>query len=182
MALRFGLVLAAGVLAAQVASAQETKLPLSGNDYAVTYRVSPDNATMTQRWAPARGLMRMEVSAQGQEMTGLIEMKSGAMRMWAKSQPGMVMVLDGKPSADRGAPTDRTRTVLGETCRVWKTEGADVCFAADGVPLAFENGGSKAEAVRVDRAAQAASLFAAPKGAKEMKMPAGMGGGMTGPF
>lgn len=177
MLTRLMLALGFGLFAAQ-ALAKEAQLPFSKLDHAVTFQSKQlgDGGLLTLRFAPGRDLIRMELWSHGELQIGLIEMKTGAKRMWGKkSQPDTVFLVEGKPPSDRGLPTDRTRTVLGEACRVWKTEAADICLAADGVLLAFGSGGNIAEAVAVERAAQAVSLFAVPEGTSEMRLGAEVG-------
>jgi hypothetical protein len=165
------LAVAAGALMAAPAVANEP-VPMAAIDYAVTYTLSGGSkGQMVYRHSASASRILMQMNADGERASVLIEPKTGIGRMWTAGQPGMVMRMDGPRSdAPRGRRSGQTASHAGESCAIWQVEDARVCLAADGVPLAFESEGTRAVATRIERAAQPANLFQPPRG-QEMRMP-----------
>jgi hypothetical protein len=147
-------------------------VPMATLDYVVTYTLSGETkGQMVYRHSASANRVLMQMNADGQRASILLEPKTGVGRMWTADQPGVVMRMDGAPSEmPRGRRLGQTSNHAGEACALWQVDEARVCLASDGIPLAFENGGTLAVATRIERAAQPANLFQPPRG-QEMRLP-----------
>jgi hypothetical protein len=147
-------------------------VPMATIDYAVTYTLSGETkGQMVYRHSASASRVLMQMNADGQRASVLIEPKTGVGRMWTADHPGMVMRMDGQPSdSPRGRRLGQNANHAGESCSFWQVDDARVCLTSDGVPLAFESEGARAVASKVERAGQPANLFQPPRG-QEMRMP-----------
>lgn len=169
--------------------AQGEPAPLPQTDFTAAWDLSgtPDQMGGSRiTYSAELGKMRIDMNAQGQDMTIVRDMNSGQATMWSQMMPGMAMQMDqGERMRLEGQRTGQMDEVNGEPCEIWNSQGSQVCVTEDGIPVRSMGEGVTATMTGLDRSPQDTSLFEVPAGLQVMAMPKGMpgmapGAGMPG--
>ena len=186
--------LAALLLAALPAAAEERPLFLPSRDVAVTYRVTAGQAAgheLRMAWLAAERKLRVEtpgvpgwsvVDQPAQRMLVVLEQQRAVLEVPAQGGPGG-FALPAEPPASARFTKGGSATIAGQRCTLWRYEDGqnkgETCLTADGVMLRSSGGqGERSGAVEATEVAygpQDPARFQAPPGFRSMQLPSGLG-------
>ena len=167
------------VLPLSAGGAAASEAPKPKKDFAGDMVVSGkgQELVISMRYSTALDKMRTDVKAQGMEMMGVRDMKSGEIIMWSNQMPNMAMRIQGPTDKEIDAQkTGETREIDGVACSVWKVKEATACLTDDNIMLESEAEGMTARMTNLELAPQDQSLFGPPAGVNVMDMPKNMQG------
>ena len=180
-------ILAAGMVLATAAAAQQPPQFIPSRDVTVTYRVPDAGGDIRMSWLAASQRMRMDLP---QGMGWMVMGPGDADGFMVMEQQRMVMALppgrgEGRglmPPATARFTREGTDRVANLSCTLWRVEdrgeASRICLTDDGVALRAEQIGqpnSRMEATAVTYGPQDPARFERPRGYQSFQMPQGLG-------
>ncbi|MGE0231500.1 MAG: hypothetical protein AB7O39_06415 [Flavobacteriaceae bacterium] len=167
------------VIPLAIGGAVAAEAPKPKKDFAGDMVVSGkgQELVISMRYSTTLDKMRTDVKAQGMEMMGVRDMKSGEIIMWSNQMPNMAMRIHGPTDEEIDAQkTGETREIDGVACAVWKVKEATACLTDDNIMLESQAEGMTARMTNLEIAAQDENHFAPPSGVNVMDVPKNMQG------